>query len=122
MRTTQHIFPHNSCHSASSSTVCTNDGFDPAWLELQRVNYLYKNKEECCKNHFWWRMTQCMANEEFHFYSDGEKCDTKIYFEDWEDNSPMAWTDTTQFDTIEEVRYIHMMCSIEGRLRAKLHI
>ena len=33
--------------------VCTNDGFDPAWLDIQRENYLYKNKEECCKNHFW---------------------------------------------------------------------
>jgi hypothetical protein len=82
--------------------VCTNDGFDPDWLELQRLNYLYKNKEECCLNHFWWRMTQCMANEEFKFYQNGEICDTKIFFEDWEDNSPMAWTDTTQFDTIEE--------------------
>lgn len=33
--------------------VCTNDGFDPAWLEIQEKNYLYRNKEECCKNHFW---------------------------------------------------------------------
>lgn len=47
-------------------------------------------------------MTQCMANEEFHFYMNDGICDTKIYFEDWEDNSPMAWTDTTQFDTVEE--------------------
>ena len=82
--------------------VCTNDGFDPAWLEIQKDNYLYKNKEECCKTHFWWRMTQCMANEEFKFISNGEICETKIFFEDWEDNSPVAWTDTTQFDTLEE--------------------
>jgi protocatechuate 3,4-dioxygenase beta subunit len=82
--------------------VCTNDGFDPAWLEIQKVNYLYKNKEDCCKNHFWWRMTQCMANEEFHFYQNGDICDTKIYFEDWEDNSPAEWIDTKHFDTIEE--------------------
>ena len=33
--------------------VCTNDGFDPLWLELQEVNYLYDNKEACCKQHFW---------------------------------------------------------------------
>lgn len=47
-------------------------------------------------------MTQCMANEEFKFYQKGEICDTKIHFEDWESNSPAAWTDTTQFDTVEE--------------------
>ena len=84
------------------SQVCTNDGFDPAWLEIQEVNYLYKNKEDCCKNHFWWRMTQCMANEEFHFYKNGDICDTKIYFEDWEDNSPADWIDSKHFDTVEE--------------------
>ena len=82
--------------------ICTNDGFDPSWLELQRVNYLYKNKEACCKQHFWWRMTQCMQNEEFKFYKNGEICDTKIHFEDWESNSPADWTDTTQFDTLDE--------------------
>jgi len=82
--------------------VCTNDGFDPAWLEIQKVNYLYKNKEACCKQHFWWRMTQCMANEEYKFYKNGDICDTKIFFEDWEQNSPADWTDTTQFDTLVE--------------------
>lgn len=86
--------------------VCTNDGFDPSWLQLQKINYLYKNKEECCKTHFWWRMNQCMANEEFKFYKVGEGddayCDTKIYFKDWEDNSPTEWTKTTQFDTLKE--------------------
>jgi hypothetical protein len=33
--------------------VCTNDGYDPAWLEIQKVNYLYTNKEACCRQHFW---------------------------------------------------------------------
>jgi len=81
----------------------TNDGFDPAWmLEVQKDNYIYKNKEECCLTHFWWRMTQCMANEEFKFISDDEKCTTKIVFEDWEDNSPAEWTATTQYDTLQE--------------------
>ncbi|KAL7467650.1 hypothetical protein ACHAXS_007895 [Conticribra weissflogii] len=82
--------------------VCTNDGFDPAWLEIQKVTYLYNNKEACCKQHFWWRMTQCMANEEYKFYKNGDICDTKIFFEDWEQNSPADWTDTTQFDTLVE--------------------
>jgi len=86
----------------SDVQVCTNDGFDPAWLEIQKENYLYRNKEECCKNHFWWRMTQCMANEEFKFYKNGEICDSKIHFQDWESNSPASWTETTQFDTVEE--------------------
>jgi hypothetical protein len=43
-----------------------------------------------------------MQNEEYKFYKNGEICDTKIYFEDWESNSPAAWTDTTQFDTLDE--------------------
>ena len=47
-------------------------------------------------------MTQCMANEEFKFYKNEDKCDSKIYFEDWEHNSPAEWTDTTLFDTVEE--------------------
>ena len=47
-------------------------------------------------------MIQCMANEEFKFYKNENKCDSKIYFEDWELNAPAAWTDTTLFDTVEE--------------------
>ena len=33
--------------------VCTNDGFDPSWLEIQAVNYFHDSKEACCKQHFW---------------------------------------------------------------------
>lgn len=45
-----------------------------------------------------------MANEEFKFYQIGEICDTKIFFEDWEENSGShsEWTKSTQFDTVEE--------------------
>ena len=84
--------------------VCTNDGFDPAWLEGQKVNYLYSNKEACCKQHFWWRMTQCMANEEFKFYQKEDKCDTKVVFEDWESNTPDMFHggESTLFDTLDE--------------------
>ena len=85
--------------------VCTNDGFDPEWMTTNNEGeqiYLYRNKEECCKNHFWWRMTQCMANEEYKFYRNGEICDSKIHFEDWESNSPADWTDTKLFDTLDE--------------------
>ena len=39
--------------------VCVNDGADPSFMKrLQRDNYLYRSKEECCQNHFWWRITQ----------------------------------------------------------------
>lgn len=38
--------------------VCLNDGFDPDWMNNNEGRiYLYRNKEECCQNHFWWRMT-----------------------------------------------------------------
>merc|ERR1712194_11708 len=88
----------------NNEQVCINDGLDDAWLEAQEENYLYENKEDCCLTHFWWRMNQCMANEEFKFYQVGEICDTKIFFEDWEENSGShsEWTKSTQFDTVEE--------------------
>jgi hypothetical protein len=37
----------------NGAQVCTNDGFDPTWLEIQKVNYLYDSKEACCRQHFW---------------------------------------------------------------------
>ena len=80
--------------------VCTNDGFDPEWMTANNEGeqiYLYRNKEECCQNHFWWRMAQCMANEEYKFYRNGEICDSKIEFEDWE-----TGTDTKFFDSVDE--------------------
>lgn len=34
--------------------VCKNDYLEPEYmLEVQRKNYLYRSKEECCGNHFW---------------------------------------------------------------------
>ena len=44
-----------------------------------------------------------MSNEEFYFFSNGEFCNTEIYFEQWEHNSPHeAWTEHSHFDTLEE--------------------
>jgi len=43
-----------------------------------------------------------MANEEYKFYRNGEICDSKLEFEDWEMNSPAEWTDTKLFDTLDE--------------------
>jgi len=45
---------------------------------------------------------QCTANEEYKFYRNGEMCDSKLEFEDWEMNSPADWTDTKLFDTLDE--------------------
>lgn len=64
----------------NDNQVCTNDGFDPEWLEIQRVNYLYKNKRDCCENHFWWRITQCMQNEEFKFYKVSYRSMNEVIF------------------------------------------
>jgi hypothetical protein len=81
--------------------VCTNDGFDPEWMTNNEGRiYLYRNKEECCQNHFWWRMTQCMANEQYKFYRNGEMCDVKIDFDFWEGEA--TWSDSTLFDTRDE--------------------
>ena len=89
----------------NGAQVCTNDGFDPAWMEIQEVNYLYDSKEACCRQHFWWRITQCMANEEFKFIKVQDKCESKIEFEDWEDTGHFgstSWTESIIFDTVEE--------------------
>ena len=38
------------------SQVCLNDYREPEYmLKLQRDNYLYRSKLECCQTHFWWR-------------------------------------------------------------------
>jgi hypothetical protein len=81
--------------------VCTNDGFDPDWMSQNEGRiYLYRNKEECCQNHFWWRMTQCMANEQYKFYRNGEMCDVKIDFDFWQGEA--TWDKSTLFDTKDE--------------------
>ncbi|KAL3782315.1 hypothetical protein HJC23_001923 [Cyclotella cryptica] len=81
--------------------VCTNDGFDPDWMSQNEGRiYLYRNKEECCQNHFWWRMTQCMANEQYKFYRNGEICDVKIDFDFWQGEA--TWSESTLFDTKDE--------------------
>ena len=42
-----------------------------------------------------------MANEEFKFFQSGDICDTKIVFEDHEENTP-GWVENDLFDTLEE--------------------
>ena len=37
----------------NDSQVCLNDGADPEYmLQVQRENYLYRSKEECCEVSF----------------------------------------------------------------------
>ena len=47
--------------------VCANDNFDPAWMEVHQPHYLYMSKEECCQNHFWWRMDNCSKYFTSHY-------------------------------------------------------
>jgi hypothetical protein len=56
---------------------------------------LHQQKEACCRQHFWWRMTKCMANESINSTRMEIKCDSKIYFEDWETAGVSPWTKTT---------------------------
>jgi len=88
----------------NSNQVCVNDFLEPEYmLQVQRENYLYRSKEECCHNHFWWRVTQCMANEHPMFFSTGEKCDQKVYFEYHEAKfTPGDWGASDLFETVEE--------------------
>lgn len=84
--------------------VCINDGLDPVFMkELQRDNYLYRSKEECCENHFWWRITQCMDNDHPMYYSNGSYCEQKVEFEDWESKfTPGDWGASDLFETLDQ--------------------
>lgn len=63
----------------NENQVCVNDGADPSFMkEVQRLNYLYLSKEDCCQNHFWWRVQQCMGNDKPMYYSNGSHCDSKV--------------------------------------------
>jgi len=86
------------------SNVCLNDYLEPEYmLQHQRDNYLYRSKEECCQNHFWWRITQCMGNEHPMYFSDGEKCDQKVYFDNHEAKfTPGDWLSADLFENLEE--------------------
>jgi hypothetical protein len=88
----------------NESQVCLNDGLDPEYMmQVQKENYLYDSKEDCCRNHFWWRIQQCMGNEKPMYYSNGSFCDQKVYFEDWESKfSPGSWSSSDLFDTLKE--------------------
>jgi len=88
----------------NDAQVCKNDYAEPEYmLEVQRKNYLYRSKELCCQNHFWWRITQCMANEHPMYYSTGQKCDQKVFFEFHESKyTPADWSSSDLFETLED--------------------
>jgi hypothetical protein len=62
--------------------------------------YLYRNKEECCENHFWWCMTQCMANKQYKFYRNGKMCDVMIDVKSWQGKATLP--DSTLLNTKDE--------------------
>ena len=98
--------------------VCVNDGLDPEFMLLiQRDNYLYRSKEECCTEHFWWRITQCMANEHPMWFKNGETCDQKVEFEDWESRfTPTDWGTSDMFETLEDCCIAKFWYDIDGCL------
>ena len=83
--------------------------------ELQRMNYLYEDKEICCQSHFWWRLNQCMSNERPMYFSNGNFCSIKTLFEDHESNS-FEWTSTTLFETLDECCRERFWWDIDGCL------
>jgi len=55
-----------------NSQVCINDGAAPEYMKtIQAMNYIYKDKQECCETHFSWRVRQCMGNDSPVYYRDG---------------------------------------------------
>jgi len=83
--------------------ICINNA-NPEWIRIvQYDNYLYKSKEECCHKHFWWRITQCMSNEHSMYFSNGEKCEQKVYFDDHDAKfTPQKWDASKLFFTMED--------------------
>ena len=44
-----------------------------------------------------------MGNEKPMYYSNGQHCDQKVYFEDWESKyTPGTWESSDQFGTLKE--------------------
>jgi hypothetical protein len=88
----------------NAEQICVNDGADPEFMKrLQRDQYLYESKEECCETHFWWRVAQCMQNEHNLYYSNGSHCTQKVNLEQWEVKyTPAEWSTSDKFETLEE--------------------
>lgn len=84
-------------------------------MQVQKDNYLYRSKEECCQNHFWWRIQQCMGNQKPMYYSNGSFCDQKVFFEDWESKfTPGTWSSSDQFETLQQCCAAKFYWDIQG--------
>jgi hypothetical protein len=83
--------------------ICVNDK-NPDWiLDVQYENYSYKSKEQCCHEHFWWRITQCMENQHSMYYNDGDSCQQRVYFDNHESKfTPGDWDHTILYFTMED--------------------
>ena len=81
-----------------------NDRLDPEYmLVLQKQNYQYRSKRDCCENHFWWRVAQCMVNEHPLYRSNGDHCEVREELEDMEVKyTPAPWDTSDLFETLEE--------------------
>jgi hypothetical protein len=56
-----------------------------------------------------------MGNDKPMYYSNGQYCDQKVEFEDWESKySPGTWESTDQFDTLKECCVAKFYWDIEG--------
>lgn len=58
--------------------------------------YRHKSKRKCCEAHFWWRVDQCMGDDQGMYYSDWKKCNVKMGPDDGE------WGSSDLYDTLEE--------------------
>ena len=56
-----------------------------------------------------------MGNQKPMYYKNGEICDTKVIFEDWESKyTPGSWTSSNQFETLRECCVAKFWYDVEG--------
>ena len=86
---------------SNSVKLCLDNGVVPT--NSNEDVFMHHSKKECCETHFWFRITQCMGNEHILYYSDSEKCDIKMEFDDWESKFTLAgWRSSGLFETLED--------------------
>lgn len=87
--------------------------------QIQRDNYLYRSKEECCKNHFWWRVAQCMQNEHPVWFSNGVTCESKTTLEQWEVKyTPQTWESADLFEIMGQCCNAKIWWDVDGCMAA----
>ncbi|KAL3822208.1 hypothetical protein ACHAXA_000648, partial [Cyclostephanos tholiformis] len=101
-----------------SSNPSGNPSSNPSsrpMLQLQRDNYLYRSKEECCQKHFWWRIAQCMENEHPVWSSNGNSCELTTNLDPWEVKyTPQTWDTADLFETLQECCIAKFWWDVDG--------